>query len=87
MSIRIDASKSWIEGSLASQVETAGPGLVECSSDLVLEVNRRSVASFTTAAPHPLLYIRTTKPSIRCILIDSVPNMLGFNVSATNVSV
>ena len=57
------------------------------SSDLVPEVNRRSMASFTLAAPHPLLYISTTKRSIRCMWIDSIPSMLGLNVRATNVSV
>ncbi len=31
MRIRLDASKSWIEGSLASHTETARLGLVECS--------------------------------------------------------
>ena len=57
------------------------------SSDLVPEVNRRNLASFTPAAPHHLLYISTKKRSIRCMWIDSIPNMLGFDVSATNVSV
>ena len=61
MPIRLDASKTWIEESLASHAETARLGLVECSSDLVPEVNRQSLASFTLAAPHPLLYISTTK--------------------------
>ena len=56
-------------------------------SDLVPEVNKRSLTSFTPAALHPLLYISATKHSISCMWIDSIPNMLVFNVSTTNVSV
>ena len=44
------------------------------SSDFVTEVNRRSVASFTPAAQHPLLYISITKRSIRFMWLDSIPN-------------
>ena len=77
MPIMLDVSKSWIEGLLASHDETAWLGLVECS-----------LATWSLRCTTPLTvhqYHEAFDPLH--VNIDSIPNMLGFNVSATNVSV
>ena len=57
------------------------------SNDLLQMVKRRCLASFTLATPQPLLYIRTTKRTIRCMCTESILKRVRYSVRATNVSV
>ena len=57
------------------------------SRDLIPGVKRRCLASFTPAAPHPLLYMSMTKRSIRSICTESRLNKSGSCVRVTSVSV
>ena len=57
------------------------------SNDLPPVVKRRILASLTRSAPHPFLYISTTKDSIHCICSELRLNRSGLYVRASSVSV
>ena len=50
-------------------------------------MKRRCLASLPRSAPHPLLYMSTTKDTIRCIYTELRQNRSGWYVRASSVSV